>query len=48
MSMQARSLKMLRTAFGPALLAALSDPDVVEVMLNPDGRVWLDLSLIHI
>ena len=42
MSMQARSLKMLRTAFGPALLAALSDPDVVEVMLNPDGRVWLD------
>ncbi|MEN5229767.1 P-type conjugative transfer ATPase TrbB [Brevundimonas naejangsanensis] len=33
---------MLRTAFGPALLAALSDPDVVEVMLNPDGRIWLD------
>jgi len=42
MSTQSRSLKMLRTAFGPALLAALSDPDVVEVMLNPDGRVWLD------
>ncbi|MBN9013728.1 MAG: Flp pilus assembly complex ATPase component TadA, partial [Rhizobiales bacterium] len=33
---------MLRTAFGPALLAALSDADVVEVMLNPDGRVWVD------
>lgn len=42
MTTQARSLKMLRTAFGPALLAALSDPDVVEVMLNPDGRIWLD------
>ena len=42
MTAQARSLRMLRTAFGPALLAALSDPDVVEVMLNPDGRIWLD------
>lgn len=42
MSTQSRSLKMLRTALGPALLAALSDPDVVEVMLNPDGRIWLD------
>ena len=38
----ARSLKMLRTAFGPALTAALCDPDVVEIMLNPDGRIWLD------
>ncbi|MBX9616141.1 MAG: P-type conjugative transfer ATPase TrbB [Caulobacteraceae bacterium] len=42
MTAQARSLKMLRTAFGPALMAALADPDVVEVMLNPDGRVWVD------
>lgn len=42
MTAQARSLQMLRTAFGPALMAALSDGDVVEVMLNPDGRVWVD------
>ena len=42
MTAKARSLQMLRTAFGPALLAALSDADVVEVMLNPDGRVWVD------
>ncbi|SPU43004.1 Type IV secretion system protein virB11 [Brevundimonas diminuta] len=42
MTAQARTLSMLRTAFGPALLDALSDPDVVEVMLNPDGRIWLD------
>lgn len=42
MTAQARSLKMLRTAFGPVLMAALSDPDVAEVMLNPDGRVWVD------
>ncbi|MCC6775283.1 MAG: P-type conjugative transfer ATPase TrbB [Hyphomicrobiales bacterium] len=33
---------MLRTAFGPAIAAALADPSVIEVMLNPDGRLWLD------
>ncbi|RRN63606.1 P-type conjugative transfer ATPase TrbB [Caulobacter sp. 602-1] len=33
---------MLRTALGPLLLARLEDPGVAEVMLNPDGRVWVD------
>ena len=33
---------MLRTALGPAIAAWLEDPAVVEVMLNPDGRLWLD------
>ncbi|MBI1687039.1 P-type conjugative transfer ATPase TrbB [Caulobacter hibisci] len=33
---------MLRTALGPLLLARLEDPGVAEVMLNPDGRVWID------
>lgn len=42
MTIPARSLRMLRTALGPALLDALSEPDVAEVMLNPDGRIWLD------
>lgn len=37
-----RSLDMLRTAMGPEIAAALNDPDVVEIMLNPDGRLWLD------
>lgn len=37
-----RSRKMLRTALGPLLLARLKDPGVAEVMLNPDGRVWID------
>jgi P-type conjugative transfer ATPase TrbB len=37
-----RSRKMLRTALGPLLLARLEDPGVAEVMLNPDGRVWVD------
>jgi hypothetical protein len=31
--------RMLRTALGPAIAAWLEDPAVVEVMLNPDGRI---------
>ena len=37
-----RGARMLRTALGPAIAAWLDDPDIVEVMLNPDGRLWLD------
>jgi type IV secretion system protein VirB11 len=33
---------MLRTALGPAIAGWLQDPAVVEVMLNPDGRLWVD------
>src|SRR6478672_4826366 len=33
---------MLRTAFGPAIARFLEDPTVIEVMLNPDGRLWID------
>jgi type IV secretion system protein VirB11 len=33
---------MLRTALGPLISAWLEDPAVVEVMLNPDGRLWVD------
>ncbi|MES2338775.1 MAG: P-type conjugative transfer ATPase TrbB [Pseudomonadota bacterium] len=33
---------MLRTALGPAIAGFLDDPAVVEVMLNPDGRLWID------
>ena len=54
----ARTLEMLRTAMGPAITDALDDPAVIEIMVNPDGRLWLDklgqgrfdtnLSLIHI
>ncbi len=38
----ARSNRMLRTALGPQVCAWLNEQDVVEVMLNPDGRLWLD------
>ena len=33
---------MLRTAMGPEIAAALEDPEVVEVLLNPDGSLWVD------
>ncbi|MGH7135067.1 MAG: ATPase, T2SS/T4P/T4SS family, partial [Pirellulales bacterium] len=33
---------MLRTALGPAIAGYLEDPGIVEVMLNPDGRLWID------
>ncbi len=32
-----RRRTMLRTAMGPAIAAALADPAVVEIMVNPDG-----------
>ena len=37
-----RSRAMLRTAMGPEIAAALADPLVVEVMVNPDGALRLD------
>lgn len=37
-----RSVGMLRTALGPAIAALLADPEIVEVMLNPDGKLWVD------
>ena len=40
--MLARSVRMLRTALGPAIAALLGQADIVEVMLNPDGRLWVD------
>jgi len=37
-----RKRAMLRTAMGPAIAAALADPLVLEVMVNPDGALRLD------
>ena len=39
---RSRSARMLRTALGPDIAGWLEDPGVVEVMLNPDGRLWID------
>ncbi len=37
-----RRRQMLRTAFGARIAAALADPSVLEVMVNPDGKLWID------
>ncbi|SFU90284.1 P-type conjugative transfer ATPase TrbB [Bradyrhizobium arachidis] len=33
---------MLRSALGSAIAGYLDDEAVIEVMLNPDGRLWID------
>lgn len=37
-----RFRSMLNAQLGSAIMAALADPKVVEVMANADGRVWAD------
>lgn len=37
-----RRRTMLRTAMGASIAAALADPQTIEVMVNPDGRLRLD------
>ena len=37
-----RTLAMLRTALGEDIVSALDDPKVIEIMVNPDGKLWLD------
>jgi Flp pilus assembly CpaF family ATPase len=37
-----RSIGMLRTAMGPTITGWLEDPAIVEIMLNSDGRLWID------
>src|SRR5260363_435444 len=39
---QQRKLEGLRRDFGPLCLQLLDTPDVIELMLNPDGRIWID------
>ncbi len=39
---EGRRRAMLRSAMGPAIAAALADPLVIEIMVNPDGRLRLD------
>ncbi|MGH6632877.1 MAG: ATPase, T2SS/T4P/T4SS family, partial [Sphingopyxis sp.] len=37
-----RSARMLRTAMGGPIAGWLADAAVIEIMLNPDGRLWID------
>jgi type IV secretion system protein VirB11 len=37
-----RQTRMLRTAMGPAIAKGLEDPEVVEILYNPDTSLWFD------
>jgi type IV secretion system protein TrbB len=43
---QGRRRQMLRTAFGPTIAAALADASVIEVMVNPDGKLWIERAAV--
>ena len=42
MATDARLLAALEHNMGPVVMGALRDPEVVEIMLNPDGRLWVE------
>jgi P-type conjugative transfer ATPase TrbB len=37
-----RQTRMLRSAMGPAIARALEDPEIIEILCNPDGSLWFD------
>jgi type IV secretion system protein TrbB len=37
-----RLLQSLHHALGDVVLGAIRDPHVVEIMVNPDGKIWTD------
>lgn len=39
---RSRLVRKLRGELGPVVTAALDDPAVVEIVLNPDGRLWIE------
>lgn len=39
---QRRLREKLRRELGPLICGLLSEPDVVEIMLNPDGQLWVE------
>lgn len=38
-----RQTEALRRALGSEILHYLDDPKVIEILLNPDGKVWVDI-----
>ncbi len=37
-----RHIEMLITAFGEDVIKLLQDPEIIEIMLNPDGKLWTE------
>jgi len=40
--LQRRLTEKLRRELGSLICGFLADPDVIEIMLNPDGQLWVD------
>jgi type IV secretion system protein VirB11 len=41
---QRRNMEKLRSELGAFICSALDNPDIVEIMANPDGSIWLDYA----
>lgn len=41
-SINSRAKKKLEKDMGPEFMAALNDPRTIEIMLNPDGKLWVE------
>lgn len=41
-SVRSRAVEKLRRVMGKELLAQLAAPDTLEIMLNPDGKLWYE------
>lgn len=41
-SNESRLLSLLQNQFGPQIWSLLQAPDLEELMVNPDGRIWAD------
>jgi type IV secretion system protein VirB11 len=41
---QRRNMEKLRNELGPLICSALDDPEVIEIMVNPDGKIVLDYA----
>jgi type IV secretion system protein VirB11 len=39
---QRRNMEKLRNELGFFICSALDNPEIIEIMVNPDGRIWLD------
>ena len=36
------SIRMLKTAMGSEILELFNDKKVIEIMVNPDGKLWVE------
>lgn len=37
-----RGIDQMQRTLGPRILEFLDDPDIIEIMLNPDSKIWID------